>query len=274
MNAVKRHPLVVFFVLAFALPWLVWGTSIAQANGLISFHIPQPLAFWIGLTLAAYVSAALTGGLPAVKDLLSRIVRWRVAPIWYVVALTLTALISLAAILIYVVLGGTYQATPSLSVRELLPTFLFQVFFFLLTEETAWRGFALPRLQARYSALVASLILGVLWGIWHLPLVFIPDSFQSTVNFFGFVLSAVATTIQMTWVFNHSKGSVLVAAIFHAAIDTTIAYSNVMTGGSQLFWIFVGLQCAVAVVIVLTQGAAHLARKADLSQTTYPPTTS
>ncbi|MCB0003509.1 MAG: CPBP family intramembrane metalloprotease [Anaerolineae bacterium] len=241
---------------------------------MISFHIPQPLAFWIGLTLAAYVSAALTGGLPAVKDLLSRIVRWRVAPIWYVVALTLTALISLAAILIYVVLGGTYQATPSLSVRELLPAFLFQVFFFLLTEETAWRGFALPRLQARYSALVASLILGVLWGIWHLPLVFIPDSFQSTVNFFGFVLSAVATTIQMTWVFNHSKGSVLVAAIFHAAIDTTIAYSNVMTGGSQLFWIFVGLQCAVAVVIVLTQGAAHLARKADLSQTTYPPTTS
>jgi len=114
----------------------------------------------------------------------------------------------------------------------------------------------------------------VLWGIWHLPLVFIPDSFQSTVNFFGFVLSAVATTIQMTWVFNHSKGSVLVAAIFHAAIDTTIAYSNVMTGGSQLFWIFVGLQCVVAVVIVLTQGAAHLARKADLSQTTYPPTTS
>ena len=59
-SSFKRHPLLLFFVLATLLPWLVWGTSVAQARGLIAFHIPQPLAFWIGLTLATYLSAALT----------------------------------------------------------------------------------------------------------------------------------------------------------------------------------------------------------------------
>ena len=76
MTSLKRHPLIAFFVLAYALPWLVWGTSIAEVRGLLSFHIPQPLAFWIGLTLATFGVAALSGGAPAVRDLLSRMVRW------------------------------------------------------------------------------------------------------------------------------------------------------------------------------------------------------
>lgn len=271
MASLRRHPLAVFFVLAFFFPWLVWSTTIAQSRGMLSFHIPQPLAFWIGLTLATYLAAALTGGLPAIKDLLVRLVRWRVRPIWYIIALTMTAVLSLISIDIYRLLGGVHQVGVLLSLQDLLPTLLFQVFFFLLTEETAWRGFALPRLQARYSALNASLILGVLWGFWHLPLVFVPDSFQSRIPFPGFLLATIATTIIGTWIFNHTHGSVLIAAIFHAATDVAIAYTNVMTGNLQLFWIFVVIECIAAAVIVLTQGAAHLSRSDDLRGTTYPP---
>ncbi len=270
MNGVKHHPLIVFFILAFAFPWFIWGTSIAQSNGIIAFHIPRSLAYWVGLTIAAYATAAYTGGLPAVFDLLSRLVRWRVAPIWYAVALALTGVLSLFAIMIFLILGGTHQLGVLLPAGKLLPSFLFQVIFFLITEETAWRGFALPRLQARYSALSASLILGVLWGVWHLPLVFIPGSFQSTVNFFGFVLSAVAMAILMTWVFNHSRGSVFVAAIFHASTDTAIAYTGVMSGDSTLFWLFIGVQWTFTAVIVLNQGKRYLARETDLSAITYP----
>ena len=87
MTNLKRHSLVVFFILAFVFPWLVWGTTIAQSRGVLSFHIPQPLAFWIGLTLATYLAAVLTGGLPAIKDPAKPIVRWRVHPIWYAVVL-------------------------------------------------------------------------------------------------------------------------------------------------------------------------------------------
>jgi membrane protease YdiL (CAAX protease family) len=263
---------VVFFVLAFAFPWLIWGTTIAQSRGILSFHIPQPLAFWIGLNLATYLSAALTGGMSAVKDLLGRIVRWRVHPVWYAAALALTGVFSLASIVIHLALGGTHQVGRLLSLQNLLPSLLFQIFFFLLTEETAWRGFALPRLQVKYNALTASLILGVLWGLWHTPLVFVPGSFQSTVPFAGFVLSAVATAIVTTWLFNHSHGSVLIAAIFHGATDATIAYANVMTGDLRLFWIFIAVQWAAALVIILAEGAAHLSRRQDLGGTTYPPT--
>ena len=266
----NRRALLLFFALAYILPWLVWGTTIAESRGLLSFHIPQSLAFWIGLTVATYATAAITGGWPAVKDILLRLIRWRVHPIWYVVALGITGLLSLIAIGIYLVIGGTNQIGVLLTSQDLLPALLFQIFFFLLTEETAWRGFALPRLQASYSALNASLILGVLWGFWHLPLFLDPWLFQSTLPLAGFLLATIAMTIITTWVFNDTHGSVLLVAILHAATDVTIAYTNVMSGEQTLFWIFVGVQIAFAVLLVVTQGAGHLSRKADLSGTVVP----
>ena len=271
MNAKRNlRALVLFFALAYILPWLIWGTTIAESRGLLSFHIPQSLAFWIGLTVATYVTAAITGGWPAIKDILLRLIRWRVQPVWYLVALGVTGLLSLIAMGIYLVLGGTNQVGVLLSSQDLVPSLLFQTFFFLLTEETAWRGFALPRLQAGYSALNASLILGVLWGFWHLPLFLIPGSFQSTLPFLGFFLATIAMSIITTWVFNHTHGSVLLVAILHAATDTTIAYTNVMSGGQTLFWIFVGVQMAFVVLLVVMQGAKQLSRNADLSGTVVP----
>lgn len=266
----KRYALPIFFVLAFVFPWLIWGTTIAQARGLLSFHVPQSLAFWIGLNLATYLTAALTGGWGAVKDLLSRLIRWRAQPVWYIAALVITALLSLAAIGIHLALGGSHRVGVLLSSSDLLPSLLFQIFFFMLTEETAWRGFALPRLQSRYSALNASLILGVLWGLWHIPLWFIPGSFQSTLPFAGFLLATIAMSVITTWIFNHTHGSVLLAGILHAATDVTLAYSNVLSGDLRLFWIFVVLQSAFALLIVITQGAEHFSKNSDLSGTVTP----
>lgn len=270
MNKPKRNSLILFFVLAFLLPWLVWGTTILQSHGVLSFHIPQSLAFWLGLILATYLSAAITGGWLAVKDLLFRLIRWMVSPLWYLVALLMTGLLIIIAIGIHLILGGTNQLGVLLSLNSLAPSLLFQIFFFWLTEETAWRGFALPRLQTKYSALNASLILGLLWGLWHIPLWFIPGSFQSTIPFIGFVLSAIATSVLVSWIFNHTKGSVLIAAIFHGATDTLIAFSNVMSGDIRLFWLFIVVQWAAVAVIILTQGATHLSRTSDLHETTFP----
>ena len=270
MKVFKKYPLTMFFILAFLFPWIVWGTSIAETRGVLPFHIPQPLAFWVGLTLATYLTAALTGGMPAVRDLLLRLIRWRVHPAWYVVAAVLTGILSFVSIGVYLAFGGSHQFDAITSPVGLLLSFLFQVFFFLLTEETAWRGFALPRLQARYSALTSSLILGLIWGLWHAPLVFIPGSFQATVPFVGFVLSAIATAILATWIFNHSHGSVLVAALFHGATDVSIASSSVMAGERRLFWIFVAVQWIAAVIIIALQGPSHLSRSPNLAGTTYP----
>jgi membrane protease YdiL (CAAX protease family) len=256
----KRNSLNLFFGLAFLFPWLIWGTTIAENYGYISFHIPQPLAFWIGLTLATYLTAALEGGFQAIKDLLIRITSWRSKPIWYFISLSLTGLVSLVSIGIFLSIGGKHHVGGVLTVGKLLPALLFQTFLFLVTEETAWRGFALPRLQEKFSATSSSLILGGLWGLWHLPLIFIPRSFQSSIPFFGFVLSAMAMSILLTWVFNHTKGSVLLAAIFHAATDVTIAFTNVMSGDRRLFWIFIAVQWAVSLAVILLEGTENLSR--------------
>lgn len=270
MTIFKRHPLIIFFLLAFLIPWLIWGTTIAQSRGLLSFHIPSALVFWIGLNLATYIAAALSGGWEAVKDVFSRIIRWRFHPVWYLIALLITAVMSLASIAIHRTLGGSHQIGVLMTADKILPSLLFQIFFFVFTEETAWRGFALPRLQAKYNALTSSLILGVLWGLWHFPLTLIPDTFQSMTPFTGFVLSTIATSILMTWLFNHSRGSVLLAGIFHAAADVAIPYSNVMTGDLRMFWIFIAIQWVVVVVIVLSEGATYLSRKKNLPEVFFP----
>jgi hypothetical protein len=116
----------------------------------------------------------------------------------------------------------------------------------------------------------ASLILGVLWDFWHLPLWFIPGSFQSTLPFVGFLVATIAMSIITTWVFNHTHGSVLLAAILHAATDATLAYSNVLSGELRLFWIFVVLQSAFAIFIVITQGAERLSKNEDLDGQSLP----
>jgi uncharacterized protein len=163
LSLVKRHPLISFFVLAYALTWPVIPlVSVSPLLGL-------PALF--GPALAAIIVAYLVDGKSALKDLLSRLVRWRVEARWYVLALGLPAILALAVAGLNLLLGApTAIRFGGLSVLN------FVVFVFVVGEELGWRGYALPRLLARKSALAASLILGVLWGAWHLPTFFVPGA--------------------------------------------------------------------------------------------------
>ena len=264
----KRYPLILFFVLAYLFSWIVWFGNLAQLRGLVGFHIPGAFAF-IGLSLAAVIAALATAGMAGFRDLISRWVRWKVEPVWYGVAFFFTALLGLIAILIGAAVGLGAGIGKDATAAAALGYFAFQLPLFLVTEESAWRGFALPRLQLQYSALTSSLILGLLWGLWHMPLFLTPETFQSQLPFVGFLLSAVATSIMHTWLFNNTRGSVLLAAIFHAATDASILYLGVMTGGGVHFWIFVMVQWIAVAVIIWRTGAQHLTRKTDLRGTSY-----
>lgn len=252
----KSRPLIIFFIAAFLFPWIVWGTTIAQGAGIIGWHIPESLAFWIGLPLATYGTAALTGGWPAVKDLLLRLIRVKVNVIWYVVAIGVPIAIVAAAAGIGALIGAPAGIGVLVPAGALIVTLLINCWEWLLTEETAWRGFALPRLQRRFNPLVASLVLGALWGLWHLPLFFIHGSFQSRIPFIGFLLSTIATAVLIGWLFNRARGSVLIVALFHGFADVSIAFSGVMTSGTVLFWITVAVQVIAAIVV-----APNLARR-------------
>ena len=265
MSVVRRYPLIVFFVLAYVFSWWTWPL---YAFGLS----PSPIIAF-GPFLAAILVLALTTGKGGVVTLLRRMVRWRVRPVWYAVALLLPVAISGgAALLNVVVLGASAPSPAELGAWSgLVPTF----FLSLLVpgiggawEEPGWRGYALPKLQGGHSALLASLILGVVWAFWHLPLMVIGQIHLSDPVFI------VAWTVVLTWVFNNTNGSVLIAMLMHN-IHNVISggYFSAMFSGADWVrqgWLLVALWCAVAAIVVVVNGPEHLSRKYT-RQTLTPP---
>jgi membrane protease YdiL (CAAX protease family) len=178
-----------------------------------------------GPLVAAVIVTTQESGRAGLRALLSRIVRWRVAPIWYAVAILGPLVITLAAIALHVTLGGQMPRIGALigALPILLVTALYMLIFVALGEEVGWRGYTLPALQARYSAIPASLILGVLWALWHLPVFFNPDTLYSNLPFVLFLAYLVPFTILITWVFNSTGGSVLMVMIVHAFMNASNA---------------------------------------------------
>jgi membrane protease YdiL (CAAX protease family) len=256
-SLVKRYPLIAFFVLACALSWWPWI--------LYTFSLlPTPI---IGLPfVAAFIVLAVTEGKSGVVELLRRMVRWRVRLRWYAVALLLPVVVTLAAAALNV---GLLGAQPSSSVADPSGLWtLFSTFFVLLLipglggswEEPGFRGYALPRLQVGRSALLASLVLGVLWAFWHLPLVV--TGVDTWID--GFLFTIVWTPV-FTWLFNNAIGSVLIVMLFH---NMNNAFSGVFVG--QMFsgqdsvnqaWLRLTLWGIVAIVLVVVYGSQHLSRK-------------
>ncbi len=280
----KSHPLVAYFVLAYAIAWLFLGLVVLNAHGLLS--LPPSLIFpltFIGSISplpAALLLTATTTGKGGMRAFFRQLFVWRVSPWWYLMVLFEPAIVTLLAIAGSSLLGGAsfdFAHTP-IVLRPPLPLpsginpWLLIVPLFLLGgllggpagEEPGWRGYALPKLQERYSALGASLILGVLWTLWHLPLFFIPGTSQYTTPFFVFALGTLANSILFTWVYNRTRGSVLMTFLFHNALNITALYLPLSLWEQ---WQGVIAQCLVALVVVIVAGPALLSRRSSSRQT-------
>ena len=252
---IRRYPLTTFFLLAFGITWLVW---VPRAAGAPLETVGQAWT-WVP-AIAALLAAALTGGRDAVRELGTRLVRWRVGWQWYLVVVIGPAAFSLAVAGLYVLLGGSWAAAAPAALRE-GPLVMLPLFLVILTltdglgEELAWRGFALPRLLTRYNALVASLILGMLWGLWHLPLVWTEGAPLYQQPVWLFLLDIVAKSVLFTWVFLHTRGSVLLAMLFHGATNL-FAVSPTLTssGDLTLLLLAAGAKWVLVVVVVVVAG--------------------
>jgi len=207
----KQHRLIAFFVIAYALSWYPW--ILALVRGRTSG--PNPL----GPLVAGIVVTAIIYGRSGLREFFSRLVRWRVGVKWYAVALIVPVLVCLiaAAITFCFALRSQISVLSIEKMRELPDRFLFILLFIGLGEEPGWRGFALPHLQTKHSPLIASLILAPLWALWHLPL--IGNEFPLPIVP-AFLLSIFGGTFAQTWLFNRTKGSVLLPMLFHATINT------------------------------------------------------
>jgi membrane protease YdiL (CAAX protease family) len=205
----RDHPLTVFLLLAFPLSWYPWILALLRGTT----TGPNPL----GPFVAALIVTAMVSGRTGIRDLLGKLVLWRVRPRYYLVALGLPILISVLAAAFTVAAGdGTLKPAP-ISWSDLVESFLFILLFIGLGEEPGWRGFALPELQRRHSPAVATLILSAVWAVWHLPL--IGSEFpMATVP--PFLASLLGGAFLQTWLFNRTRGSLLLQMLCHAMVNT------------------------------------------------------
>ena len=276
-----RHPLVSFFLLAYALTWLGWSPWYLSEAGVGLLHYDgdrisdyvNTAALVLGPTLSAFIMTGATEGREGVRRLLRRIVLWQVGLGWYLfVLLGIPAIIVLSTVVVPGALASfEASAVPSTLFLYVVATPIFLFAGGPVFEEIGWRGFALPRLQRLYGPLVGSLVLGIIWALWHLPLFPIPSwdtPHGNPLDLVLFVIWAVAITIIFTWVFNNTKGSVLLAILAHGSINSAAVAvyglfpAPAVTGGITNF--VIGFGVAALLILALTRGRLGYRREEGL----------
>ncbi len=249
---IKRYPQATFWV-------IVWSTFFFGRYMMATTSSDLWGFFIYSSFLTGILVTAIADGKAGLKTYFSRMVRWRVGIQWYAVALILPLVLRSAAFGLNVVSGAAVATGiqwPAWS--DLLMGFLWPSFFGIaLAEEPGFRGFALPRLMAGRSALAASLMLGVLHAIWHLPLFL---SGEAPVTIVPIILAGAVIN---TWLFNHTNGSVLLAMLMHSSVDVALIIFNPMFTGAaaemQTVWLAV-VYVGMAILLPLLTGR-ELGRK-------------
>lgn len=262
-GVVTRHPLLFFFVLAYAFSWAAELPLVASAQGWTRRPVPFALHYLgaYGPLLAAFVTVGLTDGSGGIRRLLGRMVQWRVRPVWWLVALSPLILYGLTAVALRLIRGswidvgvlGRVNFLPDLGIGALVLWILNSG----LGEETGWRGYALPRLQRRRSALSASLILSLFWIGWHVPtFLYLPTYMKLGLSVLPmFALGIAAGSVFLTWLYNGASGSLLMAMLWHGTFNYVTASPH---GDQTVAAVLSTVAIVWAVVVILVWKPATL----------------
>ncbi|MGC9356252.1 MAG: CPBP family intramembrane glutamic endopeptidase [Anaerolineae bacterium] len=238
----SKGSLLGYFILAFGFSWFFWLFGVLASQGVLSLPFPNLVVVVIGAHGPLVASLILTyreEGWAAVKNLLRSGFRLRMGLIWWLVSLVIPLVLTGLAMWINLSLSD-FQPDLTLLSQPLLilPTYLFM--FFLggsVQEEFGWRGYALPRLLERWNPLIATLVLGLIWGVWHLPLFYISGVSQAFMPFGVFWALGVAFSIPITWVFLRTERNLFSALLFHTAINASLSVFPPIeqeVGGNQM----------------------------------------
>uniref|UniRef100_A0AAU3GTK1 CPBP family intramembrane metalloprotease n=1 Tax=Streptomyces sp. NBC_01401 TaxID=2903854 RepID=A0AAU3GTK1_9ACTN len=274
-GSMRRRPLTWFFSLAFLLSWVAWVPYILSRNGqgVVDFTFPGgeggsqflgvlPGAY-LGPILSAFIVTAVADGRPGLRVWVGRMTNWRVGWRWWIGVILAVPLV---LILTLYALGGESPVVPSAMVlAAFLPGLLLQMITTGVAEEPGWRDFAMPRLQGAYGPVAGTLILGPLWGVWHLPL-FLTDWGGTDLVWYTpveFVATTVTFSFVMTWIFNHTRQSLLLAMLLHTGVNNffSIAYSDVFPSLADSYAthaFLVSSAVVAAVLLVATRGRLGL----------------
>lgn len=263
---IQDRPLLSMYLIMFALAWSIMIPQSLYSQGILSAPFPAFLEILTGWApgIAAVIVSAVVAGRAGVRDLLGRFLIWRVGVQWYLTGLFLLAFLILGGIGLHVASGGEMPLIPAAGAPawDIALTFvLFVVLGFLInTEEVAWRGFALPRLQVRYGALLAALLIAVPEVLLHVPLYWIESSFIQTVGIGWFSAFSVAAVITYSYIFNRTRGSLLIVTLLHASQN---AWSNLLSDNSPRPFYFTVLLIWVIALLLISSTRGRLGQPAD-----------
>jgi membrane protease YdiL (CAAX protease family) len=253
-----------YFVITFAVSWLLWLPQALDSNGWV--HLPESVGILgmvapFGPFLAALWLTGRQGGQAGIRRLLKRGWSLDFDKRWFLPAVLLMPAVGLVTVALMTLVGLPVQWEFAAPWQALVPTFFVILLLNALPEEYGWRGYALGPMLNRTSALAASLILGLLWGLWHLPLHFIEGTVQSAMPVYQFVLQQMVLAVLYTWLFNNTRGAVSIAILFHAVgniVGAAVPYWTTELGR----WMGLAVLATFTAVILLIWGPQHLSRSA------------
>lgn len=271
ISFVRRYSLPVFFVLVFLLTWPLQIVDALGSHGIINIRVPLVLQIVFVAympTVAALIVCWISEGRAGVKQLFRKLLIWRVGAGYYAFALGGFAVFCAVAILLSNVVmpgtAGTLLAGEFAYAGWMLPAMIPALFLattLVNGEELAWRGYALPRLQSRWSALTSSFQLGLVWIVFHLPLWLTyrgyPFDFMAVLSWSCQLLGA---SIIFTWLYNNTRGSVLLAYLLHGSINTWTRVFGMEAAPASAGWLLTALVCAFAVGLMVRLGGRDLRR--------------
>jgi len=265
----KKNSLLYFFILTFVVTWAMWfpaaltklggGTSMLGPDGLGQFGRWAP-------GIVAIILTGFVAGKKGIRALFRPLKIWRVDIGWYLFALLFQPILFFIAKWIDVLLGNIYEINSPLTtgvdapIAFVIPVVIITAIPGAFIEELGWRGFALPRLQNKNTALMASVILGLMWGIWHIPsMLYFGETSGLAIGLA--VLNTIPLAILFTWLFNNTQGSLTLAMLFHASLQYSNNFLGTIPSGTAdiITWV-------VAIFVLLSTGANDLSKSNERIQ--------
>jgi membrane protease YdiL (CAAX protease family) len=257
-----------FLVLTFGTTWALWALVIPTRAHQMLAGVPPALelggpVFLVGVFAPGLIAIALTAldeGRQGVEALLSRILHWRVGLQFYAFALLLMPLTKIAVAIVYRTMAGTWphfgETHPLILVAATIMGTIGQA-----GEEVGWRGYLLPRLTERTGLITASLIVGAIWAVWHLPLFFAPGTDTNGQSFPLYALQIMAYSVALAWIYWRTGGSLLLTMFMHSAFNNTkdILPSGAVQGG-RVFTLHATVVFQLTVILLWVVGVLLLVR--------------
>ena len=233
---IRKHPFAAYICITYVISWAIEIPLALKAQGITENSPPFAIHYLaaFGPFFGGLIITWILNGSEGLRELWSRTIRWRVAPVWWLVALSPILLFLLGAIVMRLV-QGVWVDFSILNHFDFLPDIgVLVILVWLVTygfgEEIGWRGFFLPRLQHGRSPWSATVILWLVWAAWHVPSFFYLHTASNAGALFGFLIGVLAGAIFLTWLYNNSGGSVLLVAVWHGLFDYTTACTECKSG--------------------------------------------